>query len=903
VRALRVLWIRLTGLFTARQRSQQFDDELASHLEMHVEDNIRRGLTPEEARRQALIALGGSQSVRDAYRHRGSLPALESLWQDVGFAVRMLKKSPGFTAVAVLVLALGIGANSAMFSLINALLLRPLNGRAMDGEFVGLYSGDRTRPDRYRFFSYPEYVDLRQDNDVFTSLLAESPINPGLDEGGLTRRVRAVAVSANYFSTLGVELAAGRAFTLDEERPDSAAAVAVVSYPYWIRHGRTPDIVGRSITINGHALTIVGVAPRGFTGAMPVMSADLWIPFATAALVGVSEEIGPPKRFVNDRSVQTLFLAGTLKRGVSTAAAESRLVPLASSFEGAYPQFNGNQQLVVHARSRVAMGPRPRSDAGPAAGAVVLMTIAGLVLLVACLNLANIVLARGAVRRQEIAIRLALGAGRARVVRQLLVEGLMLSAMGGVAALLTAWWVASQLLSSLATVMSEPIVIDVSPDGRVLTAVALSVIASTLLFALGPAWRLTRPDLVTTLKEGAPTRATRVGRGGMPGVMVAVQVALSVALLISAGAFLRASLTAASSDPGFPLEGGLLAEVSPRLQGLDEARGRGTYAAVLDRVRGLAGVQAASIASIVPYGDFRDARQVTYDDATMFATFTIVGADYFAALDLPVLAGREFTVAEEQDPAAEPVAIVDQALADRLFAGQNPLGQSVRLLAFDQSEELVRIVGVVGAVRDDALQPPSAHVYVAFGRHYRGEMTIHVRTAHGSEAAMLETVRAAIQNADARLPLLSLRTMTNYRDATSSLWAVTLAAKIFVAFGMIAGVLATAGVYGLRAYLVTQRRREIGIRIALGATRGAIIGQFVKEGTWIAAAGLVAGSVLAVGLVQLLRQSGLLYEVRAIDPLVFSVAPLLLALATAAASYLPARRALSVDPTVALKPE
>ncbi len=359
MRALRALWIRLTGLFTGGRRSQQFDAELASHLEMHIEENIRRGLTPEEARRQALIALGGSQSVRDAYRDRTGLPSLESLWQDVRFAVRMLKKAPGFTAVAVLVLALGIGANSAMFTLINALLLRPLNGRATNGEFVGLYSGDRTRPDRYRFFSYPEYVDIRQDNDVFESLLAESVVNSGLDEGGLTRRVRAVAVSSNYFSTLGVELAAGRAFTLEEERPDSAAAVAVVSYPYWLRHGLTPDIVGRSITINGHALTIVGVAPPGFTGGMPVMSADLWIPFGAAALVGVTEEIGPPKRFVNDRAVQTLLLAGTLKRGVSTAAAESRSGSLGVVVRRRLPAVQ--RQPTVGCPRAIASGDGPRA--------------------------------------------------------------------------------------------------------------------------------------------------------------------------------------------------------------------------------------------------------------------------------------------------------------------------------------------------------------------------------------------------------------------------------------------------------------------------------------------------------------------------------------------------------------
>jgi predicted permease len=400
---------------------------------------------------------------------------------------------------------------------------------------------------------------------------------------------------------------------------------------------------------------------------------------------------------------------------------------------------------------------------------------------------------------------------------------------------------------------------------------------------------------------------------------VGTQVALSVAMLIAAGVFLRASLTAASTDPGFPLSGGLLAEVDARMASQDESRGRATYAALLDRVRALPGVRSASVASLVPFGLTQFDREVDHDGTITSATFNVVGAGYFATLGLPVIAGREFTLAEERDPAIEPVAIVDRILADRLFMGASPIGQSVRVSdlfmgaspigqstgssARDEPGELKRIVGVVAAVRDDVLSPPNAHIYVPFGRHYRGEMTLHARTDAGSEAAMLEPVRAAIHGVDARLPVLSLRTMTNHRDVTPSLWALTFAAKLFAAFGIIAAALATAGVYGLRAYLVSQRTREIGIRVALGATRLRVIGQLVQEGTLIAGAGLVVGALIAVGLVQLLRQSGLLDEMGTIDPLVFTLAPLVLAATTAAASYLPARRALRVDPVVALRPE
>jgi len=287
----------------------------------------------------------------------------------------------------------------------------------------------------------------------------------------------------------------------------------------------------------------------------------------------------------------------------------------------------------------------------------------------------------------------------------------------------------------------------------------------------------------------------------------------------------------------------------------------------------------------------------------VFALFNVVGAGYFSTLRLPVVAGREFTAIEEQDAASEPVAIVDLALARRLLAGTNAIGQSIRLSGFGQPEEFVRIVGVVGDVRDDVLQPPGAHVYVSFGRHYRSALTLHVRTAPGTEAMTLKSVRNAVQSVDPRLPVLSLKTLTNHRDSTTSLWAVTLAAKLFVAFGLIAGVLATAGVYGLRAYLVTLRRREIGIRMALGGTRANILGQLLGEGSWMAVTGLLVGTVLAIGLILVLQQSEMLYQVDTLDPLVFAVAPLLLASATAAASYIPARRAVRADPTVVLRPQ
>lgn len=900
MRPLRAWALRIVGLFSRRRRVEQFDTELASILEMHVDDGLRRGLTPDEARRQARIAIGGMH-IRDVYRDRGGVPTLEFLAQDVRFAARMLRKAPGFTAAAVLILAVGIGANAALFSLVNGLFFKPLNG-GLTGELVGLYSGERSRPDRFRAFSYLEYVDVREQNTVFASLLAETVTRVGLTDGDLTRRATATLVSSNYFSTLGVAMAAGRSFTVDEERPQSGAAVAVVSYAFWRRRGLRPDIIGQRIMLNGRELTIVGVAPNGFNGTMPVLSSDVWLPFGAAPLVETRGAVGPSARISPDRSITGLLVAGILKDGLTAQNAERQLASLALALERAYPQFNRDQQLVVFPRSRLNLGPRPRSDAGATAGAAILMSVAGLVLLVACFNLANLFLARGSARQQEIVVRLAIGGTRFRIMRQLLIEGFLLSTMGGVAALLIAWWASSVVLSSLPTDLPISIALDASPDRRVVAAALVAILASTVVFALFPAWTLSRPDLAMAVKQSSS--AGEWGRRRMPTLLIGGQIALSLALLLSAGVFVRAGLKAATSDPGFPLEDGLMAGVDVGIGGLDEAQGQAAYAAVLDAVRALPGVRAASVASMVPFGATRVDRQVTRGDTAARATFTVVGAGYFSTLALPLLAGREFTESEERHPTVELVAVIDQLLVQRLFPDRSPIGGSVRISASDDSAgELARIVGVVPSVRDDIVEPLAAHIYVPSGRYYRSEMIVHVRTDPGREAAMLETIRQTIHRVDARLPIVSLATLTTHRDTALTLWAVLFVAELLAAFGIIALALATVGVYGLRAYLVARRSREMGIRIALGATRGQVIGQLLRESFGVTLAGVFTGGMLALGLIPLLSESGMLTQVSPTDPLVFTLAPLVLATTIAAASYLPARRAVAIDPARTLRSE
>ena len=825
--------------------------------------------------------------------------------QDLRFALRMLRKAPGFTAAAVLILAIGIGANGAIFSLINAALLRPVIGTGIDERFVGVYSGDRTRPDAFRPFSYPEYLDVRERNGVFTDVIAEAGIRTGITEGGETRRVSTMLVSSNYFEALAVPMLAGRAFTREEEHPLADAAVLVVSAAVGRRYGTVQEAIGRRLVLNSREFTIVGVAPEWFHGAMAVMVSELWAPFGAARLLIPGDQRGYILPASLDRSTPALLLAATLKPGVSASQAQARLAPLADAFAAAYPEFNRNQQLVVQARSRTTRGAGPRADTGAFAGAAVLMALAGMVLGVACLNLANMLLARGSARRQEIAVRLALGGSRFRIVRQLVIEGLLLSAVAGATALVMSWWVARIFVGSLTRLAPTPILLDVSPDARVIAIVIGAAILSTLIFSFGPAWRLSRPELATALKPSTPLVVTGAGRFSVASVLVAAQITLSVALMVTAGVFVRASARAAATDPGFPLAGGLIAEMDAALAGADAMQARVQYNAALTRVLALPGVRNASLASIVPFGGVSEGRLVRADGdqrVPLFATVTVIGSNYFSSIGLPMTAGRDFTAAEGANTPAAAV-IVDRLLAERMFGGANPLGRVVQLVDRDgEVDDSLQIVGVVPTVRHDILEPPNPHLYIPFGRSYRVGMTLHASVEPGSEARMIEPIRRAIQAEAQPLPILSVRTLTEHRDRSSSLWVVVFAARLFIAFGIIALVLATAGVYGLRAYLIARRTREIGIRLALGATHRRIVQQLLGEGTAIAAAGLAVGLLVAAGLVGLL-QSGLVMDVGAFDLLAFVAASGVSALATLAASYIPVRRALRIDPAVALRPE
>jgi len=850
---------------------------------------------------------------------------MDSLWQDFRYATRMLAKNPGFTTVAVLVLALGIGANTAMFALTNSLLLRPIEAENPN-ELVALYSKDTTRPDSYRSFSYPNFQDIRELNTTFENVLAHDLTLVGLTEGDVTRRLFAEFASSNYFETYGVSASRGRFFTPAEERPGSAVPVTVVSYEYWRKHGSDPELVGSTLTVNGHTLTIVGVAPRYFTGRTALLSPGLYLPFGMHHLLMNDLFIDNDDATLDERDNHRLFLVGRLKQGLSMDDANGQLGVLAASMEETYPSINEDQTITVGPLSRLSISTSPPDELQLGLVATMLLVMTGIVLLIACINLANMLLARGAARRKEFAIRAAIGGGRGRIVRQLLTEGMLLSVLGGLAGLVIAFWSNNLLAASMNQLMAMngfamDIVLRSAPDARLLLATAAFCMLGTLLFGFGPAWKQSRPDVMGALKEQAGEAPSRGGRRlfAQRNLLVVSQVALSMVLLTSAGLFVRASMEAAAVDPGFSLDNGILVEVDPSLVGYDEARSKELYRVLQERLTAIPQVESASVAATVPFGSVSSGERVrraedlpgsgadgTDEIETVSATSNVVGADYFATLGVPVLRGRGFTRPETESASGPRVAIVDELLAERLWPDQDPLGRQIGF-GREPSErgDDMEVVGVVATVRDDLFPNESRpHVYVPYGQDFQSAMNIHLRISPMDEerrGEVLQAVRSEIRTVDAQLPIMALKTLRGHIRGSASLWLVRLGATIFTAFGALALFLSVVGVYGVKAYTVAQRAREIGIRKALGATAGDTLWLFVREGSVLTVVGLTLGMLLSVGVARLL--SGMLYAVSALDPLAFIVAPVILAAASLLATYLPARRAASVDPITALREE
>jgi predicted permease len=836
---------------------------------------------------------------------------MNHLWQDIRYGIRTLLSKPGFTAAAVLVLGLGIGANSAVFSLVNAFLLKPVHVLNPE-ELAGLYSRDAKHPDAYRAFSYPNYVDIRDHDQAFASVAALNMAMVGIQEGATTRRSFATVVSSNYFSTLGVALFKGRAFLPEEEKPGTELT-AVVTYPFWTRHGADPNLVGEQMRINGHLFTIVGITPNGFTGTTALVSPEVFVPLSAYAMV-MNDFDGNVKPLAA-RDNHTLIVFGRLKPGVSLQAADSGLAVDAARMEREYPVENKDQALLARPLSRMSISTNPQNDGMLRVPAIMLLSLAGVVLLIASLNLANMMMAKGTARRKEIAVRLAIGGSRRRIVQQLVTEGMLLAILGGAAGLVAASWSSSLLIQSLSRLVPLDLVFDATPDIRVLAFTLLFCALSTVVFGLFPAWKLSRPDVWVDLKENtsedAGGRKRRLFSRG--NVLVMAQLSLSLMMLTAAGLFIHSAVRAANIEPGFSMENEVLAEVDASLINYDQARGSQLYASLKDRLRQVPGVQSMAVAASVPFGMFQLGKSISPSDSAVSkdhpavsARYNTVSEDYFQTLRISMLRGRSFTPAESTEGSKSNVAIIDKLAAEKLWPGSDALGKHLRIDGIDgAAKQDLEVVGVVGNIKESILGTSvEPHLYVPFGREYQSDVNFHMRVAGGepdAENRVLEAVRREILVTDAQLPLLALKTMRGHLESGDEIWIVRTGAHVLEIFGAVALLLAMIGLYALNAYTVARRTREIGIRMALGADRSATLRMILGESLKVTAIGIGAGLVLAVALGRVL--AGFLYEIPKLDSLVLGAAPALLTLVALFACFVPARRAAGVDPMIALRYE
>jgi predicted permease len=907
---------RLRALLFKGALDDELDEELRYHLEREVEQNIRAGMSPEEARYAALRAFGGLQRAREECKEARGVRFIEELWQDLRYGVRTLWKKPGFTLVAVLTLALGIGANTAIFSFVNAVLLRPLPV-AEPERLVYVFGGVRTNP--YNVSSYPDYIDYRDRNKVFSNLIAYSPITLSLsgDDGADT--ISGLIVTGNYFEALGVRAQVGRTFLPDEDSTPGGHAVAVISHALWQdRFAGDPHIAGRQLLLNGQPFTIVGVAPAGFNGAETGQTNDIYVPMAMQAVVrppraGYSGEMNPD--LLSKRGPRWLDLVGRLKPGVTVGQAQAELSTLAAQLAASYPETNQGQTATV---SPISKGdPTQRGTLLSVAG--LLLGVVGLVLLIACANVANLLLARAAARRKEISIRLALGAGRGRLIRQLLTESVLLALAGGACGLLLAIWLVGVMRAYSPPANFFPVAFDFSLDRSVLGFTLLLSVLTGLVFGIAPALQASKPDLVAALKDETALMPGASGRGArrftLGNLLVVVQVALSLVLLVSAGLFLRSLQQAQNIDPGFDAEHVLTMPLNINLLRYTKAQGQDFYRQVLERVSALPGVQSATLTRTPPLSGASRQSSVTVagreapdrasssestggggegvaDNNTLTSP---VALNYFRTLGIPLLRGRDFNAQDREG--APGVAVVNESFARRYFPNQDPIGQRLSL-----SGAQGPWLEVVGLARDSKYvtlgEAPAPFLYQPLAQHHETGMVLLVRTSV-APSSLVPAVRREVQSIERNLPLTNARTMTELLNA--SLFPARVGAILLGAFGLLALLLASVGLYGVMSYSVSRRTREIGIRMALGARGGDVLRLVLGESLALVAAGMLLGLVAAFAATRLL--SGFLYGVSPTDPAAFIGIVLLLALVALAASLIPARRAAHVDPMVAFRYE
>jgi len=878
MRQLQAWLLRLRGLFRKDQRDAEFSSELESHLQMHIEDNLRAGMIAAEARRQALIKLGGVEQTKEMVRERRGLPVLEVLLQDLRFGVRVLLKNPGFTAVAVLTLALGIGANTAIFSVVNSVLLRPLPYPAPD-RIVAIWQ-KLPQEDHVRFSTW-EFQNWVKETQVFESLSAATGTGFTLTSAGEPEMYMGLLATPSIFSVLGVKAALGRTFSAEEAQVGQDHVMLLSDGLWKERFGSDPRIVGQTVILNSEPYIVVGVMPPGF--AYPSSQYRLWAP---AALTSAVYQKYPDAHF--------LSVIGRLKPGTSDPRLEAELALVARHLAERDP--NNNRSL-RHAKLQVLQTGEIRRPL------MVLLCAVGLVLLIACSNVANLFLARATSRRQEMAIRIALGASRLRLVRQTLVESLLVSLLGGGLGLVLAFWGVYALRGL--TPENVPGIRETHLDARVLVFTILVSAAAALLSGLAPALTCWTPSSAGVLRQGARgTGGAVVSR--LREALVCGEVALSVVLLISAALMLRSFAHLQGVDPGFRPASVLTAGLALPERRYPEAPNlRSFFRNTLENLRALPEVQAAAINTALPFSgqDWGNSVEIEGHPAppghSDIVQFQCVSPSYFAAMGIELRAGRDF---EDRDSEkAAPVAIIDSLMATKFWPGENPIGRRINI-----DGPWRTVVGVVRAVKRTGLSvEEEPQLYVPYFQlapehtKFLGRGLFLVIRSSLDATSLVGEVRSGVRAVDKEIALTDIRTMKQLlSDSVAEPRFRTFLLSIFSGVAM---ALACVGIYAVMSYTVTQRWHEIGIRVAIGAERRAILRLILGKALFLTVSSAAVGLVISLALSRLL--STLLFGISPQDPATFAAVPLLLVAVALLSSYLPARRAMRVDPMVALRYE
>jgi predicted permease len=894
------------SIFRRRFVERDLEAELAFHLEMEAERRISEGLDPSAARRAALLSFGGVERFKEECRDERSVRFLEEFVSDLRFALRGLRRNPGFAVVAILTLSLGIGANAGLFGLLNAVFLRPPTGIPTTERLVRIGNGDALSG-LFARVSAPDFRDLAEGAASVVEL-AGATRTAGLALGSVGEpiRMRGQVVSGNYFSVLGVAPLHGRGFLPDEDLPAGGSSVVVLGHELWEREfGADPGVVGRSVLLNGHGFTVVGVAPPGFTGLELEEPASLWVPLS-------AQPLALPRSYdpLTARDIPEIQMIGKLRGDATAARAESMLRIVAERVEAASPgeRFRPLRPLVASLRGWV-----PMTDMGGAAPMIGLAwVLTGLLLVVICANLANLLLARAVARRREIGIRLALGAGRGRLVRLLVAESLTLTSSAGLIGLLLAYWAAYLFQAQFRGPLAP---LEVTPDLATLGfTIGISVLTG-LSFGLLPARRASRPEVVSTLKgdDGGPTRRSR-----LQATLVVAQIALSLVLLTAGGIFLHRLQAAGEARLGFDTEQVLLASFDLSALGYTPAARAQFYAELRERAARLPGVRKITVPASVPLvgpiglegigtqgpeggtaarGNLGE-RMVPGGGGHSVAAQLPVAPDYFATLGIPLLRGRPI---EERDlDAASPVAIISESFARRFFGGEDPLGRTIALQRGASENLRVEVIGVAADITYSELaEEPRPHFYLPFTKSFEPfETTLALRAA-GDPTLVAPALRELLRDLDPNLPVFDLRTLETVVEM--KLGTQRGITGLVASFGTLALFLAAIGLYGLIAFTVAGRTREIGIRIALGAGEGQVINHFLADGARLIALGLALGSLLALAVGRLIASA--VSGTVAADPFTLSGVGVGMAAVALLATYLPARRGARVDPMIALRRE